>query len=167
MSARIHLSAPATVAAALTLSASLALTGCFGAPGIPGVPGIPGAGAGSDEQQAEDFVEGMLDQMGDQAEGEFDMSTGELPEGFPADVPVTGTPTMGFAFSDDTGTGWNVSTETAGPADSVMAAIDGQLTGAGFSSEFEGFYESDAYSVVVFVAEQDGGVSVTYTVVVT
>ena len=162
MSARIRTSATATVAAALTISASLALTGCFG---IPGVPGVPGAGAGSDQDAAENMLEGLFGQIGEGGGIDLDITNGELPEGFPADVPVTGTPTMGFGASDASRSEWKVVTETTGTADSVMAAVDSQLTGAGFSSESPGMYESDTYSIAVFTAEQDGVVSVNYTVV--
>jgi len=118
-------------------------------------------------------LEGIIEQA---TGGEVDVSMGSLPEGWPADVPVTdGDVVVGGKTTDDNGAPiFNATIKVE--SDSVFADIEAQLIGAGFEkleagdvdggdSINTGFFKNDTYGVIVAVTGTEGQFVANYTVV--
>ncbi len=131
------------VAIALTLAVAPALAGCFGNP-------------------IEQVVEGATG-------GDVDLGGASVPDGFPAEVPLTpGEVLYGASVGGADGRIWNVTIKVAnaGAIDEIVA----QLEGAGFTTPVEGLgnlgngaaeigsavLENANYSVLVVVTSRDG-----------
>lgn len=145
---------------ALTLGASLTLTGCVGNP-LDALTGQGGPGG----------LEGLIDQA---TGGLLDGFSGGLPEGFPSEVPlVEGEIQGGFGMTVDSGTGWTVIVKSPGSLDEVAARVAEQFAAAGFESndvtvgggQF-GSHSKDGLNVIVSAIEDTsgGGTAVTYVV---
>jgi hypothetical protein len=112
----------------------------------------------------ETVVEGAVEQAGG---GDVDLnSDGGLPDGFPeAEVPLYDGEIVGGmgAGSVDSGGGWTVIVRTGDDREADFAAIDAQLTEAGYSGFLEGVgsgaYSDEQYSVIVSVADDGSGQS--------
>jgi hypothetical protein len=124
----------APVVLALTLALAPALVGC---------------------SMVEGQVEGVIEEA---TGGEVDLPGTELPEGFPAEVPlIDGEIAFGVAL----GNGYNVSVRVDGPE--AMDDIAAQLEGAGFEAQVGGTtgegatqaFSSDAYSVLVVISKEN------------
>lgn len=147
----------------MTISARRSLTGLAIASALVLAPMLTGCGA----------LEGIIEQA---TGGEVDVSMGSLPEGWPADVPVTdGDVVVGGKTTDDNGAPiFNATIKVE--SDSVFADIEAQLIGAGFEkleagdvdggdSINTGFFKNDTYGVIVAVTGTEGQFVANYTVV--
>lgn len=118
-------------------------------------------------------VEGLIEQATD---GKVNVSTGKLPDGWPAEVPVIeGDILLGGVADDDEGSPvWNVTIKVESEA--AFADIQSQLEGAGFehvdAGELDGgdtitsgAFKNDTYGVLVGVTGTDGNFVANYTVV--
>ena len=136
----------AAIALAITLAMTPALSGCFANP-------------------IESIVEGATG-------GNVDVGS-SVPEGFPTEVPlVDGEVQYGAAAADGDAKVFNVTTRVSGA--SPVEGIRAELEGAGFAAqtEFTGdaaeggtlIYASDAWGVLVVVAQEGDDWVVNYTV---
>ena len=118
-------------------------------------------------------VEGIIEQA---TGGQVDVSMGSLPEGWPAEVPVTdGDIIVGGKTTDEGGAPvYNATIKVESEA--VFADIEAQLLGAGFEkveagdvdggdSISTGFFKNATYGVVVAVTGTEGQFVANYTVV--
>lgn len=118
-------------------------------------------------------VEGIIEQV---SGGAIQPSVGELPNEWPAEVPVIdGEILVGNLATDPDNSEaslWNVVISSTGDSESTKAAVDDSLLGAGFEkveAETAGVdalpYSNANYLVLVFVAtDADDKVTATYTV---
>lgn len=147
----------------MSISARRSLTGLAIASALVLAPMLTGCGA----------LEGIIEQA---TGGEVDVSMGSLPEGWPADVPVTdGDVVVGGKTTDENGAPiFNATIKVE--SDSVFADIEAQLIGAGFEkleagdvdggdSINTGFFKNDTYGVIVAVTGTEGQFVANYTVV--
>ena len=115
------------------------------------------------------MIEGSVEGVIEEATGnEVQLPGTELPEGFPADVPlIEGEVAFGVAL----GSGFNVSVRVDGP--DAMDAISDQLEGAGFEAQVGGttgegatqaFSNADYSVLVVITKENDTEYLANYTV---
>lgn len=143
-----------TALIAVVLGTTLTLTGCMGNP-----------------------VEGLINQGIEEAGGLFGGASGELPKGFPSEVPVVpGEIEGGFGMNVEDGSAWTVVVKvTAGSVAEAAEHIASQMAAAGFESpdmdgEFAGqsvrTYSNDKFGALVTVVGDDSG-AVTATYVVT
>lgn len=144
-----------TAFAAIALGASLTLTGCAGNP-----------------------LEGLINEGIEQATGGVfgGGSSGELPNGFPSEVPIiSGEIQGGFGLNVEGANAWTVVVKvTAGTVDEAAEHIAGQMAAAGFETpEMDGSfagqsvrtYSKDKFSALVTVVGDDSGtVTATYIV---
>lgn len=143
-----------TALAAIALGASLTLTGCFGNP-----------------------IEGLVNQGIQEAGGLFGGSSeGELPKGFPTEVPIIpGEIQGGFGLNVEGANAWTVVVKvTAGTVEEAAEHIAGQMASAGFETpemagSFAGqsvrTYTKDKLGALVTVIGDDSGeVTATYVV---
>lgn len=117
-------------------------------------------------------LEGIIEQV---TGGEVDVSIGQLPEGWPTEVPVIDGQIIGGGTTEaDDGTPiWNVTVTVEG--EEAFADIQTQLEGAGFEavdageldggdSITSGAFKNDTYGVFVAVSGSDGNFIANYTV---
>lgn len=117
-------------------------------------------------------LEGIIEQA---TGGEIDVSIGQLPDGWPTEVPVTDGDIIGggTSASDDGTPLWNVTIKVESEA--AFAEIQAQLEGAGFEAvdagELDGgdaitsgAFKNDTYGVFVAVTGSDGNFVANYTV---
>ncbi len=117
-------------------------------------------------------LEGIVEQA---TGGQVNVSTGSLPDGWPADVPVIdGQILFGGTTKADDGTPiWNVTIKVE--SETAFDSIATQLEGAGFASvdagELDGgdtitsgAFKNDVYGVLVAVTGTDGNFVANYTV---
>lgn len=152
-----------TTAAALSLTTSLALTGCFANPLDQLADKIA---EGSAQQGAEKLIEGMTG-------GDLDIDLGgDLPEDFPSDVPlIDGDIITSTAMTIDDGRSWMVNLRVE---DGKAAAKEARaaLTSAGFEESVwsdlgemkTGSFSNGKYSVTLGVFLDDEEPTVGYTV---
>lgn len=141
-------------ALAALLPFALVLGGCSMLPGIPGVPD-PG-----------EVGEGTLEQIIEGGSGSgVDAEVGELPAGFPADVPlVAGDVVVGFGVpgsGEDPKDAWQVTIQVADEAAAGEATR--LLEAAGYTNAMVA-WDNGTYFVVVMSNEADGGWHVSYIV---
>ena len=118
-------------------------------------------------------LEGIIEQA---TGGEVNVSMGNLPDGWPAEVPVIdGEILIGGTTTTDDGTpGWNVTIKVE--SEETFAEIAAQLTDAGFESvdagELDGgdaitsgAFKNANYGVLVAVTGAEGNFVANYTVV--
>lgn len=118
-------------------------------------------------------IEGVIGQV---TGGAIQPSVGELPAGWPGEVPVIeGEIVGGNKATDpenDEGTLWTAIVSSSGDVDSAKSAVTDSLTGAGFTAvDTAGApvdalpFENETYIVLVFVAAADDEkVTATYNV---
>lgn len=148
-----------TALAALALGTSLTLTGCFSNP----LDGLIGGGV---ENIIENATGGLIGGA----------SEGELPRGFPSEIPVVeGDIQGGFGLNVENANAWTVVVQVAnGSVDEISAHIAGQMVSAGFEASdvdasFAGrsvaTYTKGDLSALVTVSNDDGTApTVTYIV---
>lgn len=148
--------------AALTLGASLTLTGCFGNP-LDALTGQGGQGG----------IEGLIDEA---TGGLFDGFSGGVPSDFPTEVPlVEGQVQGGFGMNVDDGKGWTVIVLAPGSLTEVGTRVAEQFAAAGFESSESnlsfsggqfGSHKKGNIGVIVSAIEDEseGGTAVTYIV---
>jgi hypothetical protein len=108
----------------------------------------------------------------DTGDGSITAGTGELPEGFPDEVPlVDGEVVFGQRSDSPEGTGWTVHLQVGTTPDDVTAELTRALEEAGFEVQATPaaggstlLADSQAWSVLVVVAPGDDGTNVLYTV---
>jgi hypothetical protein len=152
-----------TAAAALSLTTSLALTGCFGNPLDQLTDKIA---EGSAQQGAEKLIEGMTG-------GDLDIDLGgELPDDFPSEVPlIDGKVITSTAMTIDDGRSWMVNLSVK---DGKAAAEEARaaLTSAGFEETVwsdlgemkSGNFSNGTYSVSLAVFLDETEPTIGYTV---
>lgn len=116
-----------------------------------------------------DPIGGLVEQA---TGGQIDVGGAEIPEGFPAEVPlVSGEVQFGIAAGTGDSRGFNV-TILAG-ADSPLKTIERELDDAGFDIQLQGsgasgegtvIFTSTTFSGGVIVAMTDSGYTANYTV---
>lgn len=153
-------------AAALAAGLALGATGCTGTPLDNIVEGVVGQGVDQLRGGIDESVRGLVDDM----LGGVGLSTdGTLPEGFPAEVPVTGE-VVGGATGPD-GAGWVAQSRLSSGAafeDAAAALEQAGFAASNVSSDAGsgfGTYTSARYRVDLAVAtDAQGVVTVTYIV---
>jgi hypothetical protein len=117
-------------------------------------------------------LEGIIEQA---TGGDVNVSIGQLPDGWPTEVPVINGDIIGggTAKSDDGTPVWNVTIKVE--SEETFAEIQAQLEAAGFASvdagELDGgdtitsgAFKNDTYGVLVAVTGSDGNFIANYTV---
>lgn len=144
-----------TALAAIALGASLTLTGCIGNP----IDGLVNQGL---QEAADGLLGGSAD--------------GELPKGFPTEVPIVpGEIQGGFGLNVEGANAWTVVVKvTAGSVEEAAEHIAGQMASAGFETpDMEGSFAGQSvrtYSkapfaaLVTVVGDDSGEVTATYVV---
>src|SRR5690554_4652111 len=129
-----------TALTAIVLGATLSLTGCFGNPLENLV-----------NQGIEGGIGGIVE---DATGGVFGMTEGEVPAGFPNEVPlIDGKIQGGFAVTVDDANTWTVTViVSGGTVPQVAEHITGQLTGAGFEAA-EGTMATEEMTISSFTKE--------------
>lgn len=147
-----------TALTAIVLGATLSLTGCFGNPL---------------ENLVNQGVEGAIESA---TGGLLGGSSGELPDGFPTEIPIIpGDVQGGFGVNVEGAQTWTaVVNASGGSVEEAGAHIAQQMSGAGFEASEIGAsiagrsmatYTKDQLTVLVTVTSDDSGtVSATYIV---